>query len=196
MHQDILNQLAGNIGWKDTGLRHLGCNDSMAKALNLDAPEDIIGLRDSDFPLHSEKDSILHFQKDQLALQGQTSQFVHQHQDKLYFVIKKPMLDLNQSIYGIIYQCHPLDDADFFRKLIHSDNDIKPNTNMYSLSKRELQCMFYVLRGNSNKQIAEALKLTKRTIDFYMENIKNKFGCQSKNELIIKAIEAGYINIR
>lgn len=205
MNQNILNHLDGNIGWKDIDLRHLGCNDNLANALNLQFPEEIIGLRDCDF-FHSDQDSIFHFQKDQLALQGQTTKFVHLHYDKLYFVIKKPMLDLNKCIYGVIYQCQKLDDVDFFRKLINSDQphstnrttvsyDINPDTNRYALSRRELQCMFYILRGKSNKQIAEALKLSKRTIDFYMENIKNKFGCQSKNELIIKAIDTGYSKI-
>lgn len=188
MDQNIVNQLSGNIGWKDTKLRHLGCNQNLASALNLHSPRDIIGLRDSDLPLNSEQDSIFHFEKDQLALQGQTTRFVHHHQDKLYFVIKKPMLDLNLSVCGIIYQCHIIEKSLSY--------EIRPNSYPYSLSKRELQCMFYIVRGKTNKQIAEILKLSKRTIDFYMENIKNKLGCQSKNELIIKAIDAGHLLLR
>lgn len=165
----------------------------MANALNLGSPEAIIGLRDSDLSLHSKQDLMFHYQKDQLALQGQTSRFVHRHQDQLYFVVKKPMLDFNQCICGVIYQCQVIDSEQ-----LHSPShasvsyNIKPDTNPYSLSKRELQCMFYILRGKSNREIADELKLSKRTIDFYMENIKNKFGCLSKSELIIKAIEIGY----
>lgn len=206
MNLDIIHQLEGNIGWKDTELRHLGCNDNMAKFLNFKSPDAITGLKDTELPSHTDEITNFHFEKDQLALQGHTLKFIHLVQDDLFFVMKKPIFDDNKKINGIIYHCQILNDAKFFAKLIRTDKtyndtqkniqyDIKPSTNIYNLSKRELQCMFHVLRGKTNAQIANILNLTKRTIDFYMENIKNKFGCHRKSELIIKAIEMGYMKI-
>lgn len=206
MNSDIIHQLEGNIGWKDIQLRHLGCNDNMARFLKLKSPGAIIGLTDIELPFHTDEMAAFHAEKDQLALQGHTLKFIHLFQNDIYFVIKKPTIDNKQQINGIIYHCQIIRDTEFYAKLIHNDKAyyatqkhieyrVKPDTNICNLSNRELQCMFYILRGKTNAQIANALHLTKRTIDFYIENIKNKFGCHSKPELIIKAIEAGYMKI-
>lgn len=52
-----------------------------------------------------------------------------------------------------------------------------------SLSSREKDCIKLLLHGKSTKETAACLNLSPRTIEHYLENIKNKFGCQYKNEL-------------
>jgi DNA-binding CsgD family transcriptional regulator len=52
------------------------------------------------------------------------------------------------------------------------------------LSNREIDCLKLYLMGKSSSEIAEDLELTKRTIEFYIENIKNKLSCYKKSELI------------
>ena len=52
-----------------------------------------------------------------------------------------------------------------------------------SLSPRERQCVKSLLLGKSAKVTAADLKLSSRTIEFYFENIKNKFGCFNKAEV-------------
>ena len=47
----------------------------------------------------------------------------------------------------------------------------------------------------SAKEAGEKLDLSKRTIEFYLENIKNKLNCQKKSELIAMAIQNGYMNL-
>jgi two-component system nitrate/nitrite response regulator NarL len=46
---------------------------------------------------------------------------------------------------------------------------------------RVLAC---VLRGDSNKQIAEQLGCAKRTVEFHVHNILKKAGCESRARLI------------
>lgn len=53
-----------------------------------------------------------------------------------------------------------------------------------ALSSRELEVMSYLLHGGSAHYIANQLHLSKRTIEHYIENIKNKLQCQSKFDLI------------
>ena len=64
-----------------------------------------------------------------------------------------------------------------------------------SLSQRQSQCLFYLIRGKSTPMIASILGLSPRTIESYVEEIKNKMGCTKKSELIEKAIEQGCMEI-
>lgn len=57
------------------------------------------------------------------------------------------------------------------------------------LSTREKEVLFLISKGFFAVQIAEQLQLSKRTVEHYSENIKNKLNCFSKAELIQKAHE-------
>jgi DNA-binding CsgD family transcriptional regulator len=60
------------------------------------------------------------------------------------------------------------------------------------LTKREQECLYYYIRGYTCKLVAKKLELSHRTVENYMENVKAKFDCHSKSELIIRAIEVGF----
>ena len=51
------------------------------------------------------------------------------------------------------------------------------------LSKRERECLTHLLVGRTAKEIAASLSISYRTVESYLESIKNKLGCWSKNEL-------------
>lgn len=57
------------------------------------------------------------------------------------------------------------------------------------LSKRELELLRYLSSGFPSSYIAKELKISQRTVESYIENIKNKLNCNSKVELIILAKE-------
>ena len=63
------------------------------------------------------------------------------------------------------------------------------------LSKRQSQCLYHVLRGKSAVAIAKILGLSPKTVEYYIDEIKNKMRCQNKSELIEKSVERGYINV-
>lgn len=50
-------------------------------------------------------------------------------------------------------------------------------------SKREIECLREFIKNKSAKQIGEKLFLSTRTIEYYMNNIKNKLSCHTKSEL-------------
>lgn len=60
----------------------------------------------------------------------------------------------------------------------------------YRLSLRENQCLYLIIQGKINKQIAYELQLSQRTIECYIDNIKLKLNCRNKMELIIKTLTA------
>lgn len=63
------------------------------------------------------------------------------------------------------------------------------------LSSREKECMRYLVNGLCTKEIAAHLKLSPRTVEFYLENIKNKLSCWSKHELSTIARSLADLNL-
>jgi len=51
------------------------------------------------------------------------------------------------------------------------------------LSKREKQCIKYLVDGKTAKESAALLRLSPRTVEFYLENIKNKLFCVNKQQV-------------
>jgi len=51
-------------------------------------------------------------------------------------------------------------------------------------TKREAECMVWLLRGKTIVSIASLLKISPRTVESYIKNMKEKFACQTKFELI------------
>lgn len=56
----------------------------------------------------------------------------------------------------------------------------------FKLSKRESECLYYLLKGSSAKQIALKLNLSYRTIETYVSHLKDKFNCRTRIELVCK----------
>lgn len=56
------------------------------------------------------------------------------------------------------------------------------------LSKREIECVNYLIRGMTAKQIGTIMDLSHRTVEFYLKRIKNKLTCRTKSELIAKVL--------
>ena len=69
----------------------------------------------------------------------------------------------------------------------------KTNSNT-PIAPREIECIIYILRGKTSKQIAKILELSHRTIEFYVNRLKIKLHCHSKSELIEKILSGKLIN--
>lgn len=52
------------------------------------------------------------------------------------------------------------------------------------LSKRELDCLKLLTKSHSFKEIGKTLSLSPRTVETYVNNMKNKLGCDTKKQLI------------
>lgn len=187
---DLVKHAPGFMGWKDTHLKYLGCNDNLATILALDNPEQIIGLSDRDLIDCTDESLLCHYRNDLLALSGQSVQYVHRstspYDGNSFNVLKKPLLNKQQKVMGVIFHCSPLSAV--------SRPPTLTSANKYKLSVREMECFYHFLKGKTLKEIAAILNLSKRTIESYYENIKSKFGCDTKTELIIEAVRQGYLS--
>lgn len=61
------------------------------------------------------------------------------------------------------------------------------------LSRRELEMLHYIALGRTNREIAQALFLSTRTVDMHVRNVLNKLNCRSRVEAIRKAEEFGLL---
>jgi DNA-binding CsgD family transcriptional regulator len=62
------------------------------------------------------------------------------------------------------------------------------------LSPRQQECLFFMTRGKTAKEIGKMLGCSHRTIETHIDHIKSKFQCSTKGELIEKAFENGFLD--
>jgi DNA-binding NarL/FixJ family response regulator len=62
-----------------------------------------------------------------------------------------------------------------------------------SLSEKEIQILREVVKGDSNKEIAETLQMSYYTVRDYVKGLLEKTNLQSRTELAVKAVSSGLI---
>jgi two-component system response regulator NreC len=67
----------------------------------------------------------------------------------------------------------------------------KPVSSLDKLSPRELEVLRMIARGFTNRQTAEALFLSEKTVETYKARLMTKLGLQSRVELIQFALDQG-----
>jgi DNA-binding response OmpR family regulator len=55
------------------------------------------------------------------------------------------------------------------------------------LNDREVEILTWVARGKTSAEIAQIISLTKRTVDFHIDNARGKLGAATRTEAVIKA---------
>lgn len=58
---------------------------------------------------------------------------------------------------------------------------------LVALNEREVETLTWVARGKTSAEIAHILGLTKRTVDFHLDNARTKLGAATRTEAVIKA---------
>ena len=61
------------------------------------------------------------------------------------------------------------------------------------LNDREIEILTWVARGKTSRQIARKLHMSKRTVDFHIDNARVKLGAQTRAAAAIKAAIGGLI---
>lgn len=92
------------------------------------------------------------------------------------------------------YECLSYND----NKIVNSVNKpaiyiLNPEHSPLPLSPREQSCVFLLIRGKIAKEIAYILGISARTVEAHIESIKHKLGCNTKGQIIEKALDAGFL---
>jgi len=62
-----------------------------------------------------------------------------------------------------------------------------PAKTVTALGKREVEALTWAARGKTSAEIAQILGLSKRTIDFHIENARGKLGVATRMQAVLKA---------
>lgn len=60
--------------------------------------------------------------------------------------------------------------------------------NHYTLSKRQEECLRYLVAGHTTREIAALMQLSVRTVEHYLDTVRIKMKCRSRLALVQKAV--------
>lgn len=203
MKEKILDQLNLYIWSKDKNFRYIYCNENYAMAAGLDSPKQIIGKSDDQLPWRKYAD---YFRGgDYGVLQGNIRVNVPEVSDtvnnvKDILVTENQLLNNKNECIGIVGSFIDITGKQLVKKVGHYDATTKRYYlgddlgNAY-LTIREIEVFKRLLLGYTAKQIGEKLKLSPKTIESYIDNIRFKFQAKTKGEIIATAIQFGLTHI-
>ncbi|MFN3234970.1 MAG: LuxR C-terminal-related transcriptional regulator [Gammaproteobacteria bacterium] len=201
---DLEARIVGILSEKDKESRVIKCNDAFVHYAGVDSRDEILGNTDYDFPWAEFADIYRKHELDALSGNNYSILFpLKKHDGDLILFLHKKMQKLDQdgNPSGVI--CHATEITDV--RVYDLYNDFKKDLpkacekivlgktyEKFQLSRRQLEILFYTIRGKSAKQIAAYLGLSVRTIEYHIEHLKTKFNCGTKCELIAYAMENGF----
>jgi len=115
----------------------------------------------------------------------------------------KPELDKDQLLEALKSVSH---DKEYFNDPISNiiiqsyvktakKGDEISQRNPKNLTRREVQILQLVCEGLTNKQIADGLFISVRTVDAHKNHIMQKLGLKNTAELVKFAIKHGYVKL-
>ena len=205
----FINQCPGMVGYLDTQHKVLMLNNVAVKLLGFKSLDHAIGKTSFDIPSKAAECAAQYFAQDEFVLKNEKNLQVldiSEYSDgSIHIWLTNKSLLRNEvgDKVGVFYYTHEINTTAvelLFKQLVGSLSSATSTTywlneNNYSdlLSERQNECLFYLIRGKSCREIAAILALSPRTIETHVEEIKNKLGCKNKSEVIEKAIENGLL---
>lgn len=215
--QEFIDQIPGFFGVLSLDSRFLMVNQTGVNWTGFKSSDQMMHLSYGDVRCKAAEHANLFLKHDAKLINSEKTlkflgYYCYQNNDwKVIFGQKYLLRDSRNNIIGLISQFNEYTRSKLFdlsRFLMTSEkfynNKFSKEQFFYfieddfqetMLSKRQTECIFFLLRGKSLNEIATILKLSKRTVENYVEEIKIKFNCSCKADLIEKAILDGYMNI-
>jgi len=82
-----------------------------------------------------------------------------------------------------------------FRELTVEENESETKDLYSPLSSREVEILDYIARGNSNKEIAKALKISDQTVKNHITSILKKLSVNDRTAAVVHALRHGWIKM-
>ena len=213
----LLEQLPYAIGIKTQDSIFVAANHHVAKIAGFKDAKKMIGFTDKDVPCQASElyEEFVKQDKEALAETKIVNLDVCRYSDQnlhVFISTKNLLLDNNHQKFVLFTMVElPIlmvtkifnDMNGVYRKsneIIGSYSVKNPiiqskNATPLTLSPRLTECLFYLLRGQSMKEIASKMKISSRTVEEHIIRLKDYFNCYSKSQLIEKAISLGYVAI-
>jgi len=206
-------QTLSPFGWKkDINSRFVEIGSEKAALIGFKKPEYAIGKTDYELPSKISELASIFIKNDKKTMEQKSTKnfcevMYNSHNElRMYLVQKSPNLFQGQligtighalditSIYGELNSFF-LKDLRIFNKLItNSYTLVKDFNDPIRLTDRQSECLFFLLRGKSSKEIASILNLSHKTVEHHLNMAKYKLNCGTKGELIDRSISLGFLN--
>lgn len=82
-----------------------------------------------------------------------------------------------------------------FRELTVEEEDPTVRDSTSPLSSREVEILDYIARGNSNKEIAKALRISDQTVKNHITSILKKLAVNDRTAAVVHALRHGWIKM-
>lgn len=215
--QQFFDTALGCWGCKDENSVFMYANEAYGKLVGVLHPLDVIGRTDFDMPCKTvECAADFQAQDGEVIATNRALKIFdwHPYADGLWqahIFTKTPMCDSDGTVIGTIFHGEDISTLPDFLSLgplldcigKASKHGMPVGQTSYlvgtasgdlPLSPRTREVLFFLLRGWSAKMMARVLNISHRTIEIYVDTLKNDFGVQSRAALIDAALGLGYFN--
>lgn len=141
------------------------------------------------FATTKENTSIINFYIENMAV---IERFILYFREQIQPLIRK----LDSRIL-IPFEIHPLIKTSniklgidsFFANTPINRITLNINGTDHTLSRREIECLIPTIKGKTSKEVARILGLSPRSVEKYIDNIKEKFHCESRGQMMEKIFQ-------
>ncbi len=197
--EDQKLNLPFHISWEDKEGKIIGCNDTQAKSVGYEKGSDIFGCTNYDLywrdfapMLRQHNLSVMYHEKANVFIEPG---FTRLGEESLVLSYKTPVKSkYNQQVIGIMGVCFWMKKKELFDKLF-SDNSpqhVIIDEDGNKLTHRQIQCLYYLSQGLTDKEIAKKLTLSPKTIEHYILILREKFNARNRIDLAVKYIQLNF----
>lgn len=167
------NLIEGPVFIKDKVGRYLWANSFFInRSAGCSSLGEINNKTDTDFPWHAYADILQSNDKTVLSVQQSQSHYEHivRHDGTFVNILtrKCPLYDDHEELLG----------------LIGFSIEVPQTKQIALLSKREKECVSFLSKGYTDKQIAKQLGISPRTVETHLSAAKHKLSIATRAELI------------
>jgi DNA-binding CsgD family transcriptional regulator len=197
----IDSQISYYVKEKQHG-KYTNVNQAFLDAFNMSSVNEVLGQNDINLWRGKAPSFCINDQKIILAKKPDIfiEDMIFANTKQFYLSCKSPLYSQSGKIIGIFGVSFPFNNKSFnnfpedaleaiklFQSTLHKSNfTIQKNV---TLSNRQKECLHYLARGMTIKEIARALNLSPKTIENYLGALKIKLDCFTRAELVEKAFE-------
>lgn len=212
--ENMLDSAIASVYWKDKKGKYLGLNTRFTDYLcgSQLQPSDIVGKTDRDF-IWVKEAPFLEKNDQEVICTTRAKTIIEpcrtiENKIKLFLSHKSPLRSRQGKIIGVLGISYYLDgnhttsetlttlgfstDLIAFNLLQATSKDEHDD----KLTPRQIDCLYFLVKGFTVKQIAKQLALSPRTVEHYLEAVKVKLDCYTRADLISKSLQIKAIKER
>ena len=206
IHPDIESYLDSDcidVYWKDTAGHYLGVNEQFLRYVGVHSYDEVIGKTDADLiwakhaPLVMKNDAqIVLTEQPKIFMEAGMAANVKVNN---FLSCKKPLRLKSGKVIGTFGLSILVEDKNNINIALEKVSRFIDPFNLrtmpllaptpHNLTQRQFECLLYLVKGMTVKQIATTLELSPKTVEHYLEAVKGKLNCFSRAELIAKALQ-------